>query len=169
MGFFPPTETFGNLLDKEIISWMLLPWRLFFDKTTKTSNVELIMCQKQFDETDSWGGQWTYSFKQRYGFAVTILGKCWCYIFHCEAFSHFCCLLFFFLQIWSMKQDKCVYDFKEHTKVWEIYPHFLWSLEPVLLSIICLIIFFRKYTLLDGAQQDQEQIIPINSCFWQGK
>ncbi|VAH29921.1 unnamed protein product [Triticum turgidum subsp. durum] len=30
-----------------------------------------------------------------------------------------CSFFFFLCQIWSVKQDKCVYDFKEHTK--EIY------------------------------------------------
>ena len=35
----------------------------------------------------------------------------------------------FSLQIWSMKQDKCVFDFKEHTKVWQIFLCFYDSLN----------------------------------------
>ncbi|KAG2565299.1 hypothetical protein PVAP13_7NG062317 [Panicum virgatum] len=32
-------------------------------------------------------------------------------------------------KIWSMKQDKCVFDFKEHTKVWQIFLCFYDSLN----------------------------------------
>lgn len=72
------------------------------------------------------------------------------------------------MQIWTMKQDTCLLDLKEHSKVWQSFIILLFPACPWIWVANVQILFFRRYTLLDGVPPGLEPITQISNWCWQG-